>query len=64
MLIRRNEIFNYRITERTILLRDLKILLNTDLKIILLDYQNNFVGTLKIMSNAAKNFDIMATDFT
>jgi len=35
-----------------------KILLNTDLKIILLNYQNNFVGTLKIMSNAAKNFDI------
>jgi len=31
-----------------------KILLNTDLKIILLDQQNNFVGTLKITSNAAK----------
>jgi len=26
------------------------------LKIILLDHQNNFVGTLKIMSIAAKNF--------
>jgi len=37
-----------------------KILLDTDLKIILLDHQNNFVGTLKIMSNAAKNFDILA----
>jgi len=37
-----------------------KILLDTDQKIILLDYQNNFVGTLKIMSNAAKNFDILA----
>jgi len=37
-----------------------KILLNTDLKIILLDHQNNFVGTLKIMSNAAKNVDILA----
>jgi len=36
-----------------------KILLATDLKIILLDYQNNFVGTLKIMSNAAKNFGIL-----
>jgi len=24
----------------------------------LLDHQNNFVGTLKTMSNAAKNFDI------
>jgi len=31
-------------------------------KIILLDYQNNFVGTLKIISNAAKNFDILATN--
>jgi len=35
-----------------------KILL--DQKIILLDHQNNFVGTLKIMSNATKNFDILA----
>jgi len=25
-------------------------------------YQNNFVGTLKMMSNAAKNFDILTTD--
>jgi len=31
-------------------------LLDTDLKIILLNYQNNFVGTLKIMSNAVKSF--------
>jgi len=31
-----------------------KILLDTDQKIILLDYQNNFVGILKIISNAAK----------
>jgi len=37
-----------------------KILLNTDLKIILLDYQNNFVKTSKIMNNAAKNFNILA----
>jgi len=37
-----------------------KILLDTDLKIILLDHQNNCVGILKIMSNAAKNFDILA----
>jgi len=36
-----------------------KILLDTDLKIIL-DYQNNFVRTLKITSNIAKNFDILA----
>jgi len=34
-------------------------LLDTDLKIILLDYQNNFVGILKIMSNTAKNFVIL-----
>jgi len=33
-----------------------KILLETDLKIILLNYQHNFVETLKIMSNATKNF--------
>jgi len=33
----------------------------TDLKIILLNQRNNFVGILKIMSNAAQNFDILAT---
>jgi len=33
-----------------------KILLNTDLKIILLAHQNNFVGTLKIISNPTKKF--------
>jgi len=38
-----------------------KILLDTDLKIILLNHQNNFVGTLKIMSNVAKNFHSLAT---
>jgi len=38
-----------------------KILLDTDLKIILWGDQNNFVGILKIMSNAAKNFDIPAS---
>jgi len=38
-----------------------KILLDTGLKIILLYYQNNFVGTLKIMSNVTKNFDIFAS---
>jgi len=36
-----------------------KNLMDIDLKIILLDYPNNFVGTLKIMINAAKNFDIL-----
>jgi len=38
-----------------------KILLDTDLKIILSDYQNNFVETLKIMNNTAKKFDTLAT---
>jgi len=36
-----------------------KIFLNTDLKIILLDHQNNSISVLKIM-NVAKNFDILA----
>jgi len=36
-------------------------LLDTDLKIILSDHQNNFVETLKVISNATKNFDILAT---
>jgi len=40
-----------------------KILLDTDVKIILLDRQNNF-ETLKTMSNAAKNFDILATSLS
>jgi len=39
-------------------------LLDTEQKIILLDHQNNFVETLKIMSNAAKNFDILATSLS
>jgi len=34
-------------------------ILNTNLKIILLDHKNNFIGTLKIMNNAAKSFDIL-----
>jgi len=38
-----------------------KILLDTDLKIILLNHQNNFVEILKIMNNAVKNFDILAS---
>jgi len=37
-----------------------KILLDTDLKIIL-NHQDNFVEILKIMSNAAKNSDILTT---
>jgi len=39
-------------------------LLDIDLKIILLDHQNNFVGTLKIMSNTAKNFAILTTSLS
>jgi len=35
-----------------------KIFPDTNLKIILLNDQNNFVETLKIMSNAAKNVNI------
>jgi len=34
-----------------------KTLLATNVKIILSNYQNNFIGTSKIMNNAAKNFD-------
>jgi len=29
-----------------------------------LDHQNNFVDTLKIMNNAAKSFDILATSLS
>jgi len=39
-------------------------LLDTNLKIIFLEHQNNFVGTLKIMSNAAKDFNILATNLS
>jgi len=39
-------------------------LLDTDLKIILLNRQNNFVGTLKVMSNAVKHFGNLATDLS
>jgi len=42
---------------------EFKILLDTGLKIILLDHQNDFVGTLKTMSNA-KNLDIPATSLS
>jgi len=41
--------------ERTVLLKYLKILLDTDMKIILLDHQNNYVERLNIDDNAAKN---------
>jgi len=41
-----------------------KILLDTNLKIILLNHQNNFVKTLKIISDVAKNFDILTTNLS
>jgi len=58
-------VFTYRKVNKRFIHRknnfeEYKILLDTDLKIILLDQQNNF-GTLKIMRNAAKNLDIPAT---
>jgi len=46
--------------ERTILSRYLKIYLDTDSKIILLNCQNYYVGCSSIMSNATQNFDIPA----
>jgi len=48
---------------KAILLRESKILLDTNLKIILLGHQNNFVETLKIMSNAT-NFDVLAASLS
>jgi len=47
----KNEIDYGLYTERKILLRGLKFSRS----------ENNFVGILKIMSNAAKDFDILAT---
>jgi len=43
-----------------ILLKQLKIEVDTDLKITLLDHRNNYVGNSSMMSNAAKSFDIPA----
>jgi len=31
---------------------------------ILLNHRNNFIGILKIMSNATKNFDILVTNLS
>jgi len=39
-------------------------LLDTDLKIILLDHQSNFIKILKIVSNVAKNFDMLTTSLS
>jgi len=46
-------------TERKILLKYLKIL--PDLKIILLDHQNNYGGRSNVDDNAAKSFNLLAT---
>jgi len=48
-----------KIHRKMILLKYLKIWLDIDLKIILLNYQNNYVGCSN-MSDAAKDFDILA----
>jgi len=37
--------------------------MDIDQKIILLNHQNNFVGILKIMNNAAKKVNILATSY-
>jgi len=51
-----------KLHERNDFAEESKILLNINLKIILLDHQNSLVGILKIMNNAAKSFDILATN--
>jgi len=56
-----NLIEHFAYTERTILL-NLK-LLDTDLKIILLDYKNNFVGNLKNNERCCKKFLYFSNQF-
>jgi len=51
-----HEMNNYM--KRMILLKQIN--LDTDLKKILFDYQNNCIGRSSMMSNAAKSFDILA----
>jgi len=48
-------------TEITVLLQYLKICLDADLKIILLDHQNNYIERLSVNDNAAKCFNSLAT---
>jgi len=48
-------------TGETILLKYVKIQLNTVLKIILLEHENNYVGNSSMTSNVAKNLYILAT---
>ncbi len=47
-----------------ILLKGLKVLLDRDLKIILLAHQNTFVGNSNMISNSAKYFDILANSLS
>jgi len=61
--IRTNFIFSI-VHEKNDFTEGSKILLDIDLKIILLVHQNNFVGTLKIKSNTVKNFDNLTTDLS
>jgi len=42
----------------------LKIALDTDLKIILLNHQNYYIRISSMMSNAVKSFDILATSLS
>jgi len=56
--------FIFRLHKKNDFAEGSKILPVTDLKTILLDHQNNFVGILKIMNNVAKNFDILATSLS
>jgi len=50
---------NLFLLERTILLKYLKIYIDTDIKIIL-DHQNNYVKSFSMMNNTAKKIDILA----
>lgn len=47
-------------TKRTVLLKNLKFLLDTYPKLILLDYQNNYAGCSMAMLSDVKYFDILA----
>jgi len=53
-----------RARKRTILLKYLKIYVDMDLKIILLDHQNNYVENSNMMNNIVKSFDILATSLS
>jgi len=56
--------YNNPCTERTVLLKYLKTYLDTHLKIILLNHQNNYVERLSVDDDAAKSFNILATSLS